>query len=82
MNIDNKVSLTRLAKVAPPPKFRGELGKLKEYLAKLRIYIGHNPDSFDIKANKVMFAISYLEGPVFNFMLIYLEDYNDYDTKD
>ena len=29
-----------------------------------------------------MFVISYLEGPVFNFILIYLEDYNDYDTKD
>ncbi len=35
VNINNKVALTRLAKVALPPKYKGEPSKLKEYITKL-----------------------------------------------
>ncbi len=70
--------LTRTAKVANLLKFLGELTKLKEFIAKLQIYVSHNDDSFDNKAFKVLFAISYLEGVVFDFIEVYLDDYNKY----
>ncbi len=70
--------LTRTAKVANLLKFRKELVKLKEFIAKLQIYISYNKDSFDNKASKVLFAISYLEGVVFEFIKVYLNDYNKY----
>ncbi len=76
IQVDNTVSLTRTAKVVNPPKFSGEPAKLKEFIAKLQIYVSHNDDSFDSEASKVLFAISYLEGAAFDFIEVYLDDYN------
>ncbi len=50
------------------PKFRGDPLKLKEFIAKLKIYILHNYESFDDKDSKVLFAILYLEELVFEFI--------------
>ncbi len=65
-----------VAKVAPPPKFKEILLKLKEFLAKLKIYLNYNKDDFNNNANKVLFAISYLKDRAFDFMQVYLDDYN------
>jgi len=62
------VSLTKSAKVVLPPKFRGDFLRLKEFITKLKIYILHNYESFNNKDSKVLFAILYLEGLVFEFM--------------
>jgi len=78
--VENTVSLSKSAKVATPPKFKGDPSKLKEFIAKLRIYISHNHESFDDEDSKVLFAISYLEGPAFEFMQVYLDDYNQSAT--
>jgi len=60
--------LNKSAKVATPPEFRGDSSKLKEFITKLKIYILHNYESFDNKDSKVLFAISYLEELVFEFI--------------
>ncbi len=65
-----------VAKVALPPKFKGVSLKLKEFLAKLKIYLNYNEDNFEDKANKVLFAISYLKEGAFEFIKVYLDDYN------
>ncbi len=57
--------------------------KLKEFITKLQIYVSYNSDSFNNKASKVLFTISYLEGAVFDFIEVYLDNYNKYiDFKD
>ena len=69
------VTIIRSAKVNTLPKFRGEIGKLKEFIAKLQIYYKYNFNSFDSKADKVIYAISYIEGLVFEFVETFLLDY-------
>ncbi len=39
--------------------------------------MSHNSESFDYKPNKVLFAILYLEGPAFDFIKVYLNNYNN-----
>ncbi len=71
-----------VAKVAPLPKFKGILSKLKEFLAKLKIYLNYNKDDFEDKANKVLFVILYLEEGAFDFIKVYLNNYNENSYKD
>ncbi len=68
--------LNKSAKVATLPKFKRDSLRLKEFITKLKIYILHNYKSFDDEDSKVLFAISYLEGLVFEFIQVYLDDYN------
>ncbi len=77
VEVKNTVLLTKIAKVAIPPKFRGDLLKLKEFITKLQIYILYNSKSFNYELDKVLFTILYLEGPVFNFIKVYLNNYNN-----
>ena len=49
------VTIIRSAKVNTPPKFRGEVGKLKEFITKLQIYYKYNFNSFNSEANKVTY---------------------------
>ncbi len=43
----------------------------------------YNNNSFDSEVSKVLFTISYLEGAAFNFIEVYLDNYNKYsDFKD
>ncbi len=60
--------LSKFVKVAALPKFRGDSLKLKEFITKLKIYILYNYESFDDEDSKVLFAISYLERLVFEFI--------------
>ncbi len=60
--------LNKSAKVATLPKFKEDSLKLKEFIAKLKIYILYNYKSFDDEDSKVLFTISYLEGLVFEFI--------------
>ena len=79
VTIENKVELIRLVKVATPPRFLGKPSELREFLAKVNIYIKHNLNSFLTEADKVTFAISYLKGLAFDFAETFL---NDYRTND
>jgi hypothetical protein len=47
----------------------------------MSIYIKHNQGSFNTETDKVMFAISYLEGSAFEFIETYLDDYNSNPPK-
>ena len=69
------VTIIRSAKVNTLPKFRGEIGKLKEFIIKLQIYYKYNFDSFDSKVNKVTYTILYIEGSAFKFVETFLLDY-------
>ena len=51
------------------------MGKLKEFITKLQIYYKYNFNSFDSKADKVIYIISYIEGLVFEFIETFLSDY-------
>ncbi len=75
--MENTVLLTKTAKIAIPLKFRGDLSKLKEFITKLQIYILYNSESFNYEPDKVLFAILYLEGLAFDFIEVYLNDYNN-----
>ncbi len=77
LEIKNMVFLTKTAKVALTPKFRRDLAKLKEFITKLQIYILYNSESFDYEPDKVLFTISYLEGLAFDFIEVYLNNYNN-----
>ena len=77
--IKNKVKLIRLVKVITLPRFLGKPSELKEFLAKVNIYIKHNLNSFLTEADKVTFAISYFKGLVFDFAETFLDDYRTND---
>ena len=62
-------------KVNTLPKFRGEVGKLKEFITKLQIYYKYNLNSFNSEADKVTYAISYIKGLVFKFVKTFLLNY-------
>ena len=69
------ITIIRSAKVNTPPKFKGEVGKLKEFIIKLQIYYEYNFNSFNSEVNKVTYAISYIKGLVFEFVETFLLDY-------
>ncbi len=66
--VENTVLLSKSAKVVLLSKFKKDFLKLKEFITKLKIYILHNYKSFNNKDSKVLFAILYLEGLVFEFI--------------
>ena len=69
------VTIIRSAKVNTPLKFKGEVGKLKEFIIKLQIYYKYNFDSFNSEVNKVTYVISYIKGSAFEFIETFLLDY-------
>ena len=69
------ITITCSAKVNTLPKFRGEIGKLKEFITKLQIYYKYNFNSFDSEANKVTYTILYIKGLAFEFIETFLADY-------
>ena len=69
------IIITRSVKVNTLPKFRGEIGKLKEFITKLQIYYKYNLNSFDLESNKVTYIISYIEGFAFDFIKPFLLDF-------
>ena len=69
------ITIIYSAEVNTLPKFRGEVGKLKEFITKLQIYYKYNFNSFNSEVNKVTYTISYIEGLVFKFIEIFLLNY-------
>ena len=82
VTIENKVELIRLVKVTTLPRFLGKPSELKEFLAKVNIYIKHNLNSFPTEADKVTFVISYFKGLVFDFAETFLDDYRINEKAD
>ena len=56
-------------------RFRGEQGKLKEFITKLKIYYKYNLNSFNLKVNKVTYVILYIKGSAFDFIKPFLLDF-------
>ena len=66
VRVNNSVTVNRLIKIANPPTFLGNAIELNTYIAKLKLYISYNHEFFPREVDKVIFAISYLEGSAFN----------------
>ncbi len=77
-----KIKTTKLIKVITLLIFKRKLSKLKVYLAKVIIYIKYNMDIFENDLNKVIFAIFYLKGLVFDYIEIFFKDFKENVKKD
>ena len=62
----NKDDKTTPPKLALPDTFNGSRAKLKAHLAQIDLYIGFNMDKFKAETDKVMWAISFLQGLAFD----------------
>ena len=51
IKVESKVSIIRIAKVAALPKFLGELERLNEFIAKSKIYLNYNINSFPTESD-------------------------------
>ncbi|KAE8443154.1 hypothetical protein EG329_002323 [Mollisiaceae sp. DMI_Dod_QoI] len=80
--LEFRIKTTRLVKVATLLIFRGKPLKLKVHLAKVTIYIKHNVDMFENDSDKVIFAISYLKGPAFDYIKIFFRDFKENAKRD
>ena len=73
--IKNKIKLVRLVKVITLLRFLRKLSELREFLAKVNIYIKYNLNLFLLKADKVTFVIFYFKGSAFDFTETFLDNY-------
>ena len=64
-------------KVGAPKKYNRSRGGLELFFSQLELYYRFNTAQFLTDQEKVLFAASYLEGPVFAWFNIYLRDYLD-----
>jgi len=58
--------MINVLKVSALNAFTGERGKLRAFLAKLKLYIGFNQAKFRFEMNKGLFTVSYLKDAVFD----------------
>ena len=70
-------------KVGALKRYDRSRGGLELFFSQLELYYGFNTAQFLTDQEKVLFAVSYLEGPVFTWFNIYLRDYldNQADSK-
>ena len=68
-------------KIIKPNRFSGVQGTLKPWLTMVAINFRAYPIIFPIKKNKMLFAISYLDGTVFNWVQPRLENFLKNDDK-
>ena len=62
-------------KVHIPDNFTEERGKLRAFLAKLKLYIGFNEAKFPDDLRKTLFTTSYLKNAAFNWVDPHLQEY-------
>jgi hypothetical protein len=67
----SKEALSKDDKATPPKlalldTFNGSCAKLKAHLAQIDLYISFNMDKFKAEMDKVMWAISFLQGLAFD----------------
>ena len=68
-------------KVTKPSRFSGVQKKLKLWLIIITINFRAYPTVFPMGKNKMLFAISYLNGTIFNWVQPRLEDFLENDDK-
>ena len=62
--------------------FSGNRSKLKAHLAQIDLYIGFNHKKFSTETDKVMWAVSFLRGPAFDWIEFFLNDYITNQSND
>jgi hypothetical protein len=62
-------------KIHAPDTYEGQRGKLKAFLCQLDLFFGFNVDRFPTEKDKVLFATTYLRGPAFEWMEVFLSDF-------
>ena len=68
-------------KITKPSRFSGVQGILKPWLTMVTINFRAYPTVFPTKKNKILFAISYLDGAAFNWVQPRLEFFLENDDK-
>ena len=69
-------------KVTKPSRFSGVQKFLKPWLTMVAINFRAYPTVFPTKKNKILFAISYLDGAAFNWVQPRLENFLENDDKE
>jgi hypothetical protein len=62
-------------KVPQPDAFGGERTKLKGFLIKCELYFGFNHHKFTSEVDKVLWTVTLLKGPAFDWMEAHVTDY-------
>ncbi len=73
--------MINVLKVSALNAFTGERGKLRAFLAKLKLYIEFNQVKFRSEMNKGLFTISYLKNAAFNWVDPKLHEFLDKTLK-
>ena len=71
-------------KINTPEPFDGSRGKLRAFFSQIELFFGFNVDRFPIDEHKVLFASTYLRGPVFEWFNSFLTNFlnNEPDKRD
>ena len=62
-------------KIHVPDTYAGERGKLKAFLCQLDLFFGFNADRFPTDKDRVLFATTYMRGPAFEWIEVFLTDF-------
>jgi len=81
VNLQGLQQTIDVLKVPAPNVFTGERGKLRAFLAKLKLYIGFNQAKFRSKMNKGLFTVSYLKDAAFDWVDPKLHEFLDKTPK-
>jgi len=66
VNLQDLQQTINVLKIPAPNAFTGKRGKLRAFLAKLKLYIGFNQAKFRSEMNKGLFTVSYLKNAAFD----------------
>ena len=62
-------------KVPLPEPFDGTRGKLKAFLLQAELYMSFHPSKFATDESRVLWTVTLLKGPVFDWIEVYVTDY-------
>jgi Domain of unknown function (DUF4939) len=62
-------------KVPMPEYFDGTRGKLKTFLIQVELYMSFQPTKFRLDTKKVLWTVTLLKGPAFDWIQVYVDDY-------
>jgi len=81
VNLQDLQQTINVLKIPAPNAFTGKRGKLRAFLAKLKLYIGFNQAKFRSEMDKGLFTISYLKDAAFDWVDPKLHEFLDKTPK-
>ena len=68
-------------KVPMPEYFDGTRGKLKTFLIQVELYMSFQPTKFRLDTKKVLWTVTLLKGPAFDWIQVYVDDYMQHQAN-